>query len=215
MPVTRNPLLRLRHLLTRGRLLRRSLPNLIRDMRYGAYLGGSVRSPFRLDGMHDAESTDWADLGVLFGQPGSRPRPDDVIVDVGCGKGRALAFFHEVTRGRNRIVGIEIIPEIGEATRRRFAGRGRVEVRVGDALELLPDDATLLYLCNPFDPPLMERLAARLHERATRLADIRIVGIHLSGLFLLPFITRGWTIEPIPRERVSGRAVVLQAPRSS
>ena len=211
MAIPRNPLKRARDLL-RGRLVQRSLPNLVRDIRYGGYLGGSVFSPFRAQGMHDVESTDWADLATLFGRPSSRPRPDDVIVDVGCGKGRTLAFFHEATRGRNRVVGIEIHPAIGAATRRRFRGVGRVEVLVGDALELLPADATLLYLCNPFDEPLVRRFVALLHEKSTRLAETRIVFHHCSGFFILPFLQRGWTVEPRPRSEVRGRSVVLHAP---
>ena len=212
MPVSRNPLIRARDLLRRGRLFERSLPNLLRDMRYGAYLGGSIRSPFRQLGMHDTESTDWADLQHMFTRPSSTPRPADVIVDVGCGKGRTLAYFHEATRGRNRVVGIEIHPEVGAETKRRFRGVGRVEVLVGDALELMPPDATLIYLCNPFDDDHMRRLVDRLHGRASRLSEIRVVCHHCSGLAVLPFLRNGWSPEPIPRDLVRARSVILHAP---
>ena len=185
---------------------------MLRDLRYGTYLGGSIPSPFRREGLHDTESTDWKDLAGMFGRPSARPRAGDVIVDIGCGKGRTLAFFHELTRGNARVVGIEINPDVGAATQRRFRGIGRIEVLVGDALELLPHDATLIYMCNPFDEPLVRRFVALLHERATRLAEVRVVCMHFSGHAVLPFLQRGWKPEPIPRTIVAGRTVILLPP---
>lgn len=212
MPVSRNPFLRARDALRNGRLFRRVIPNLLHDIRWGAYLGGSLESPFHDLGAFRTESSDWADLARLFAHPDARPRPDDVIVDAGCGKGRTLAFFARLTGGRNRVVGIEINPAVAEAARRRFAGVGRVEVLTGDAPALLPHETTLLYLSNPFDEATMRRLVDQMHASLSRLDRVRVVYHH--DLFTGPFVERGWSAERLSPE-VRMHSSVLRPPRAS
>ena len=207
MPVARNPIRRVVDALRGGRLIRRALPNLLRDLRYGGYLGGSIPSRFRALGMHATESTDWWDLEQMFSHPDTVPRAGDVIVDVGCGKGRVLGYFARVTRGANRVVGIEIDPDIGARTQRRMRGLRSVEVVVGDAIELLPPDASLIYFANPFEEEIVRRFAEALEERSTRLADVRIV--YFNSAYTGPFVERGWRSEPL---RASMRAVLLRPP---
>ena len=60
-----------------------------------------------------------------------------------------------------------------------------------------------------------EKFVALLHERATRLAEVRVVCMHLSGHAVLPFLQRGWKPEPIPRTVVPGRTVILLPPAGS
>ena len=198
MPVSSNPFVRARDALRNGRLFRRVIPNLLHDIRWGAYLGGSIPSPFPELGAFRTESSDWADLEKLFAHPDARPRPDDVIVDAGCGKGRTLAFFARLTRGRNRVVGIEINPVVAQAARRRFRREKRIEVLTGDAVELLPPETTLLYLSNPFDEAIMRRLVARIHAIPGALDRLRVVYHHDQST--LPFVERGWTVEPLSPE---------------
>lgn len=207
MPVSRNPLRRALDALRGGRLIRHSIPNLLRDLPYGGPLGGSIPSRFKELGQHRVESTDWADLATMFAHPLARPRPDDVIVDVGCGKGRALAFFAQRTKGRNRIVGLELDPEVAEGTRRRLRRLSSVEVVTGDAVANFPADATLVYLCNPFDEPIVERFAARLLRGDVALDRLRIV--YFNSAYADVFRAAGFSVEPLP---ASTRAALVRPP---
>ena len=76
--------------------------------------------------------------------------PQDVLVDVGCGKGRVINWW--LDQGlRNRMVGLEIDPAVASATARRLSAFGNVMIIHDDATTGVPDDATLLYMYNPFD----------------------------------------------------------------
>jgi SAM-dependent methyltransferase len=155
--------------------------NAIRDLRYGGLLGGTVKSRYEHLGAHDVGNADYDDLAILFAA--ADVRPDDVIVDVGCGKGRALNWLLGHHQG-NRLVGIELDPEICAATAARLRKHAQVEVLCGDALELLPADGTLFYLFNPFDADVMERFRDRLAElRAGRGARIVYYNVKALDLF--------------------------------
>ncbi len=97
-----------------------------------------------------------------------RVGPTDVLVDVGCGKGRVINWW--LSRGlRNRMVGIEIEPDVAAATARRLRSYPNVTIVNADATTAVPDDATLLYLYSPFDQATMRRLKSDLEQRfATR-----------------------------------------------
>lgn len=115
---------------------------------------------------HQASSYD---LEVaLAGLPISRT---DAILDVGCGKGRALITMSRFPFGA--IAGIELSPEMAEIARRnmRRIGLGkRVRILCADAAEYDGlDDYTYFYCFNPFGREtmtrFMERLASSLRRR--------------------------------------------------
>jgi SAM-dependent methyltransferase len=137
----------------------RALANAVRDLRYGGILGGTQRTRFAHLGAHDVGNADYEDLEVLFAAAGLRP--EDVVVDVGCGKGRVLNWL--LSRSpRSRVYGLELDPDVCAATARRLRRHRQVTVRCGDATELLPPDGTLFFLFNPFDETVMRRFAAAL-----------------------------------------------------
>ena len=109
------------------------------DRRFGALLFRSHR------GWH--QNSDYEGLSWAFGD---RLRPDDVIVDVGCAGGRVLnwCLLHAPA---NRVIGIEVDPELGSRTAARLAGQPMASVLVGDAMRLLPAEGTVFYLFNPFE----------------------------------------------------------------
>jgi hypothetical protein len=133
--------------------------NLMRDLRYGRPLGGTIRSRYADAGARDVGNADYGDLAILFGA--ADVTTDDVIVDVGCGKGRPLNWLLSHHRG-NRIYGIELDPTVCAATARRLRRFGNVTILNGDATELLPPEGTLFYLFNPFDEAVMRRFVAAL-----------------------------------------------------
>jgi SAM-dependent methyltransferase len=131
------------------------------DWRCGGWTGGVIESPYRRQGARSTQSTRYAVLRRVFRQVAIRP--DDVLVDVGCGKGRVIAWWLALGC-RNRIVGLELDPRVAAATAARFAAAANVAVVAGDALEHLPADGTLFWLYHPFEEPVLRAFRDRLKE---------------------------------------------------
>jgi SAM-dependent methyltransferase len=157
--------------------------NLAIDLRYGGPCGGTIRSAYGYLGAYGTSSADYDKLRRLFtAENGLAIGPNDVLVDVGSGKGRVLNFWLDLGLG-NRIVGIELDPRFAESARRRLARYPNVEVICGDAIEHLPADATVLYLFNPFGPEVLARFRDRVAATFPPGHPLRIVyyfTLHLS-----------------------------------
>ena len=135
-------------LLERGLDRVERLKTLITDWRLmGRSLGGVLPSRFAATGSRGVQSTSYRVLPQLFE---GRVRDDDVLVDVGCGRGRVLSWW--LRQGyRNRMIGLEIDEEIAADTSRRLARYPRLSIVSGDAVENLPDAGTLYFLALPAD----------------------------------------------------------------
>lgn len=131
------------------------------DLRYGGFLGGNVKTRFGERGAHDTVNSDYLVLDRIF--PG-RVEEDDVLCDVGCGKGRVLNYWLSLGLS-NRMIGVELDPEIAASTRRRLEAHPNVDIVTGDAVSALPRDATLFYLYNPFSKPVLEEFVRALLDR--------------------------------------------------
>lgn len=82
------------------------------------------------------------------------------FVDLGCGKGRPLLLAREL--GFGRIIGVEFAPALAAIARRNapFA-----EVVVGDAAEyLFPGGPLVVFLYNPFDEVVLQRVVPHMPE---------------------------------------------------
>ncbi len=145
--------------------------NAVRDLRYGGLLGGTVKTRFAHLGAHDVGNVDYEDLPPLFAA--AEVRPDDVIVDVGAGKGRSINWLLD-RYPENRIVGIDLDPEIARKTAHRLRRFGNVTILCGDATALLPREGTVFYLFNPFDAGVMRRFIDAFLAEGMR-PDRRIV----------------------------------------
>jgi hypothetical protein len=143
----------------------KTLRNALLDLRYGGFLGGTTRTKYAELGAFDTANSDYTDLPALFGA--AHPTDGDVLVDVGCGKGRAINWLlgHYPA---NEIIGIEIDPEICAHTTRRLRRYKRVQIRCGDATTMLPPEGTIFFLFNPFDEAAMARFIAALLETGGR-----------------------------------------------
>jgi SAM-dependent methyltransferase len=131
------------------------------DLRFGGSLAGDIKTRHRGLGAHHIVNSPYAVFPHMFA---GRIAEDDVLVDVGCGKGRLINWW--LSRGlRNRIVGIEINPEVAAATARRLRKYDNVTILNADATVAVPDDATLLYMYNPFDGPATQRFKADMERR--------------------------------------------------
>lgn len=147
---------RLVSLLANGKRL---LRNAVLDFRYGAFLGGTRKTPYAHLGIQDTASTDYAVLPFIFTK--DTIQESDVLVDIGCGKGRVINWW--LSRGlRNPIIGIELDEIVADRTQKRLRRYSNVKIVCGDALTHLPESGTIFYLFNPFDRQWVAALKDRL-----------------------------------------------------
>ena len=166
-----------------ARLTIKRLRTALTDLRYGAILKGNVASKYSHLGATGTENSDYIVLEELFL---NQIRPADILVDVGCGKGRVLNWWLDQYPD-NQIYGIELDPLIAEATRLRLRRFKNVTILNGDACSLIPHEGSLFYLFNPFDGTVMQRFIAAIlrNPRAANGVLRRIIYhncVHL-GLF--------------------------------
>jgi SAM-dependent methyltransferase len=176
--------------------------NAVRDLRYGKPLGGTIRTKYAHLGANDVGNADYGDLGLLFA--GVPVGPEDVIVDVGCGKGRSINWFLDRYPG-NRIVGIELDPDICADTARRLRRHGNVTIVCGDATAMLPADGTVFYLFNPFDEPVMRRFAQAMLDRGEPATIVYLNAKHAAAFEGEP----RFTVSPIDPPGLSFRSVLV------
>jgi SAM-dependent methyltransferase len=167
-----------RTVLRRGPTIAR---NLLRDLRYGRPLGGTIKSRYAAAGARDVGNADYGDLAILFAAAGVAR--GDVIVDVGCGKGRPINWLLSNHR-ENRIYGIELDPTVSAATARRLRRFENVTILTGDATALLPPEGTLFYLFNPFDEAVMRRFVAALADLPPAGRERRVIYYNYKHLEL-------------------------------
>lgn len=96
------------------------------------------------------------------------------FVDLGCGRGRALALASRLPF--SRLLGVELDPDL-VADARRLNPDPRVEVVQADATTwTLPDDVGVVYLFNPFGPAGLFSLAREVRaSRARRPRPLLVV----------------------------------------
>ena len=98
------------------------------------------------------------------------PTPNDIVYDLGCGLGRAL-FIFSVSKVR-KVVGIEFnesIYKLLEINKNTFRGPNEIiDIQNTDALKANLDQATVIYMYNPFGKTTMDELAQRIEESLTR-----------------------------------------------
>jgi len=147
---------------------------IVTHVRYEWLLGLDTAGRIRLEdlgvaapGRENYSPVSWAALrrALPHGGLGS----DDVLLDLGAGKGRMLlmAGRHPI----RRMIGVEISPELAAVARAnldRAASRlrcPRVEIVIADAASYrVPDDVTVVHMFNPFSGPVLAAALDRLLE---------------------------------------------------
>jgi SAM-dependent methyltransferase len=110
----------------------------------------------------------------------------DTFVDFGCGKGRVL---HQAARWPfQRVIGVEVSPELAEIARTALAARSRrhrcrnVEVVVSDVRQFrVPDDLTIAYFFRPFGDETLNAVLRGIAESIARNPR-RVRMIYLSPM---------------------------------
>ena len=96
-------------------------------------------------------------------------RPEDVVVDYGCGKGRVSLFLRHQLGCRT--IGVEYDSAIcGQALENLAAsGLSGVEFRCCRAERFDPDEGTCFYFFNPFSLEILRAVVGKLEESWYRL----------------------------------------------
>jgi SAM-dependent methyltransferase len=92
------------------------------------------------------------------------------FLDLGCGKGRALAVASEFPF--RRIVGVELAPSVAsiaranaEIIRSRFPGRTPIEIVEGDAMTAaIPDGPVVIFFYHPFYRKIMKAVLRNIEK---------------------------------------------------
>jgi hypothetical protein len=132
-------------------LCARIVRNTLIDLRFGSLPCLNIKT-WRNNGLFFDAHTDYAALSYIFK---NRIKASDVLIDIGCRKGRVINWW--LSQGlRNRMVGIELDEKIANETRIRLRRYENVSIITGDANHNIPADGTLFYLYNPFPAPVVK-----------------------------------------------------------
>lgn len=94
-------------------------------------------------------------------------KDNDIVVDIGSGKGRVINYLlHNFPR--LQIYGIELDPECASELAGRLRKHVNVKILCGDACDLIPAEASVLYLFNPFNRSVMARFKESIKSIATK-----------------------------------------------
>jgi len=147
--------------------------NVIFDLIIGKkILAGTIKTTMSHMGCYNISNSDYDVLSYIFRKK-CAINESDVLVDVGCGKGRVINYWLLMSL-KNKIYGIEIDNEIAKWTSKRLRNYSNVEIICGDINQNIPQNASLFYLFNPFNELILEKFR-NLLEKTFQNPDIKIV----------------------------------------
>lgn len=121
---------------------------------------------------------------------------DFTFIDIGCGKGRVVLMA--AMQPFKRVIGLDFSPELvahAQDNVRRFQGpirAGSLELVVEDAGAFeFPDGDLLVYMFDPFGPPVIEKMLANL-TAAQRREPRKILFVYYSPDYPEPFLEAGF-----------------------
>ena len=136
--------------------------NQLLDLKYcGHFMGITVKTKYSDLGATDSGYTPYRVLNHIFKDKISER---DVFVDVGCAKGRIIAWL--LSRGfNNKIIGVELDEDLAQIAQKIFEKKENVKIVNGNILECFPEEGTIFYLFNPFDKNVMTQFSTILKSR--------------------------------------------------
>ena len=160
----------------------RTLRNLRIDLlTQRAFLGGGAPS---IDGYKMILSTSnsgYEQLDLFFFNYYSIGE-NDVIVDVGCGKGRVLSYL--LYKGvKNKMIGYEINDIIGNKTKQHLSRYKNVDIRCENIFNNFPENANVFYIYNPF----REEMTNDFKEQIWKIRDKNQVILYYNPVCIAVF----------------------------
>ncbi|MCD7797572.1 MAG: class I SAM-dependent methyltransferase [Clostridiales bacterium] len=146
-------------------------------------------------GATGSESTRYWILKDIF--KGSDFSSDDVFIDVGCGKGRVLAYMIR-SHFPGKIIGIELNDDVANIAKIWSKIYNQIEIISGDAMEYNYKDITVMFLGRPFLPDMFHNFISKLESEMDHKLNFYYWVDQQSGDYLND--RPGWTM--IRREKV-------------
>lgn len=179
-----------------------TLNTLLKDTYYdvkfsGRPLYGNKKTSYKHLGANDVYHTDYAAMPIIFKHIDIKK--EDVLVDVGCGKGRVINYWLSQNY-LNLIYGLELDAEVSRTTARQFASRPNVQIICGDAISNLPANGTLFYLYNPFASEKFIELENKLSKQTSRNFKL----VYYNPKSLQVFQNPNWRVQQIDFEQDLG-----------
>lgn len=115
-------------------------------------------------GATGSQSTHYTILDDIF--QGAEFSKDDKFIDVGCGKGRVLAYMLK-RNFQGEIHGIELNEEVAEYCKEWAKKYPQVHVIAGDAFKLDYDQYTVMFMGRPFLPDMFHQFIEMLEQTMT------------------------------------------------
>lgn len=164
----------------------------------GKLLRGNCKSAYKHLGANDVYHTKYSVMPLIFGFVPINRR--DILVDVGCGKGRVINYLLS-RRLKNKIIGLELDPKVAECTRQHLSRWRNVIILTGDAIVNLPLEGTIFYFYNPFSEEKVREfelaLSQRFHNKPVKIIYYNPRSLHV-------FQNDNWTINYINFEKDLG-----------
>ena len=142
--------------------------SLMLDLRFGGLLGKVIDTRYAHLGAVETSSTNYDVLPHIFGD---LVKPTDVLVDIGCGRGRVIRWWLSQEYG-NKILGIELDSEVARYARKRTRRFRNVTIIEGNILDNIPEDGTIFYMYNPFTKRIVENFRDRMLEKFENRKEI-------------------------------------------
>ncbi|MCC8074266.1 MAG: hypothetical protein LIO62_09115 [Clostridiales bacterium] len=146
-------------------------------------------------GATGSESTRYWVLHDIFKK--SKFTSDDVFIDVGCGKGRVMAYMLR-RRFPGKIKGIELNDDVAKICENWASRYSNTEVISGDALKYDYSDITVMFLGRPFLPDMFKNFISKIESEMNHKLKFYYWVDQQSGNYLND--RPGWTL--IKREKV-------------
>lgn len=139
----------------------RLLKNVLIDLYIqGEFLGGNIESVNENVGIYSTVNTDYKVIKAIFFEH-YKIKKNDVIIDVGCGKGRVFNYL--LYRGiKNDLVGYEINKNVAANTKRNLKKYPNVTIFSEDIFLNFPYNGSVFYLYNPFNAMLVEKFISHI-----------------------------------------------------
>jgi hypothetical protein len=167
--------------------------NLSVDLRFGGkFLGGMIQTKYDQLVTINRGSSDFGALPYIFKDI---IKPEDVLVDVGCGNGRVINWWLH-SGYKNTMIGLELDEEIASKVSKRLNRHTNVTIIPGDAINNLPKQGTVFYLHNPFGKITMERFKERMFTQFSRNGDLKILYYNNKHVQLFHDDSR-WVVQDI------------------
>ncbi|OGT36273.1 MAG: hypothetical protein A3F11_04940 [Gammaproteobacteria bacterium RIFCSPHIGHO2_12_FULL_37_14] len=158
---------KINHCLRNPSRWKRWIQDFILDMKFGSqFLGKDVYNANLQLGRSPSTNSDYEALSALFSN--ITILEDDVIVDIGCGKGRVFNFL--LCLGlNNKLIGVDVDPKMVEFTKKRLRKYTQIDIHLCDVeTDAIPDEGTIFYLFNPFSENIVKEFSRKLIDKISR-----------------------------------------------